>query len=161
MSNNQSLYIGAYLEIAVKPVRVMRLRLQCKNGHVYSTGYCPLCGEKIQNVSIDVEEMPAHIVPWLLPDEWEDVLAVITPPSLFQTGVILAKGNEGKPSGDWYHFSRYNWDEEVKPIPAPDDAAGLVSDLETNYSDIIAALKASPAVLSVELKIGIVVDIEY
>lgn len=163
MGNYTDHYFGAYLEIKVsKSLRVRPASLICPNGHGLQDNYCRECGAKSQQQPTRME-YPTHIVNDLLGEDWEDVLAVITPEKLYGTGVILAVGNSDKPRGEWLYLSQWPEDNDpyVKDFPTAVEVSEMMYEIAENYADMIAALKESPSVEDVTIKAGYVVDQEY
>lgn len=163
MGNNTSHYFGAYLEISVNEVSVTRRVSQCESGHRVLGQFCNICGCKIGMADVTVMEYPLHIIDFL-PMAYEDVLGVITPPSLFSTGMIIAVGNAVdvvKEPEKWLSLSSYGNEVETKEFPDSQDIAKMKLYLSEHYAGIIAALKASPVVRDVQIKAGYVFDVEY
>lgn len=165
MGNDTSHYFGAYLEIKTTKVEMSVWFKGCKNncdnrGH---GPYCSTCGNPIETGYRSEFGYPHYIVGSIVDEKWEDVLAVITPPSLFKTGVILAKSNFPIIKGeDWLHIDcSYGWEDETKVFPTQDEIEAMKNALLIGASDIIKALNDSPYVISVEAKAGYVLNTEY
>lgn len=165
MANYTYHYFGAYLEIKVSKVKQTRHFQGCDNGHeVYWTQkFCPECGNPIGEQTKVLNVFPSLIVDHLLDEEWEDVLAEITPEKLFGTGVILAIGNLDKPSGTWLYLSQWPEDNDPyeKHFPAPVEVAKMKRELTENYVDVITALREVEAVQDITIKAGYVINQEY
>ncbi len=163
MANDTYHYFGAYLEIKVRPFTVMRTYNECVHGHRRETPYCNECGTPVKPIEKTEQVIPTMIVDHLLGDEFEDVLHEVTPPNLYQTGVILAVGNMGGKCGQWLYLSRWHEENEcqTKLFPTTEQIAEMVNELSSNYSEIIQALRESPHVETVAIKAGYVLDAEY
>lgn len=162
MSNRTYYYFGAYLEIDVLEVTFQRKFQGCSNGHksYNNNKYCAECGSRIGVQSEIVTEFPTWIES-LIGDKWEDVLSVITPPTMFQTGTIIAAGN-AVPGGKWLYLDQWGDEKiQIKEFPTGDEIANMKAEFETNYADIIDALKKCKDVISVKIKAGYVLDQEY
>jgi hypothetical protein len=158
-------YFGAYLEIKVKKVeREHRVRA-CKNGHLEhgrQGNFCIECGEPIEVQTHLEKRFPKHPNDFLS-EQWEDHLAVITPPSLFDFGTIIAipnKGSSVQAPTKWLHLS-HNSNIGFARFPTPEEISAMVENLMTGYAGIIAALEASEVVESVVVRAGYVLDTEY
>jgi hypothetical protein len=163
MGNYRSHYFGAYLEIKVtKAMEIIPDGLICPNGHVGHASYCGECGMKFQKHA-PKRVYPTLIVDHLLGEEWEDVLGNITPQKVRGNGIILAIGNSNQGGGEWLYISQYPGENDpvLKEFPTQEEISKMVNELETNYNDIIVALRKSPFVKSVTVKAGYVLDEEY
>lgn len=164
MSNETRHYFGAYFEIKTERIERISLYLGCKNGHRdYSKGnaFCPKCGEKTGSHKEVSMVYPTCIVDHLLGEEYEDILAVITPYSLFGSGTILAISNSIECNSEWLSLDRWGGEIATKPFPTQEEIERMKAELETSYAEIVGALRRSSAVQSVIVKAGYVIDEEY
>lgn len=162
MANETYYYFGAYLKITVNEIEIKEFFIGCKNGHSGGGNYCQTCGEPVGNQSRIVTTYPTWIYDELLDDpKWEDVLSVMTPPSLYKTGVIIAKGNLSKPRGEWIVLNRWDDSVQIKDFPSESEITEMKNQLQDNYIDVISALQELDSVALVEVKAGYVMDAEY
>jgi len=162
MSNNISHYFGAYLEIRVNKAQREKKILSCPNGHSYKNfPFCPECGMKISEKVVTYDEYPTNIVDDILDDDWEDILSVITPPSLYGTGVILARGNSTDDQ-EWLDIYEGQYpEEEIKDFPSQDEIVGMIGKILDDYWNIIAELEKSSLVENISVQAGYVLNAEY
>lgn len=152
-------YFGAYLEIKVRPSKKKTTVSRCENWHRENGKYCSKCGSEIITETVISEHMPNHITDLI---EEDDRLAVITPPSLFETGIIIAIGNLAIITNDtWMHISRYDNDEEIKAFPTNDEVETMKIAFIDGYHEVIDEIRKSRLVISAEVKSGYVLDCEY
>ena len=157
MSNKTDYYFGAYLEIetAVMPV-TLRYRV-CDFGHREnrSFAFCPTCGAPIKMREVTAMERPNSLYD-LLPDE--EQLTSITPPALYGLKIIAIANTTS--AGQWLVI---NGDDTIEILDFPTDAevSSLKAALTERYAVTIAALRHHPAVLSVTVKAGYVLNAEY
>lgn len=152
-------YFGAYLKIEVSQTLEHQSENRlCPNGHGLQDAYCRECGERSQQPP-PVMKYPTSICDDLLGDEWEDVLSVITPADLFQTGDILAKSVYGQ----WLivHDDEYDFEVTTKPFPTVVEVKALELELTIKCEDIIQALRRSEHVINVSVEVGYVLVQEY
>lgn len=148
------------MEIAVNKVERKERRNECENGHLADSVFCPECGAPVFAVMTISREYPAHVVWDILPEEYEDVLAEITPPALFGTGVILAMDNTNK-GAEWLYLSPEEPKHHTLDFPTTDEIEAMKTALVVNRADIIAKLRESPVVKSVTVKVGYVCNPEF
>ena len=165
MSNETRYYFGSYLEIKVKKQPVKNVFYACKNNHEQRQNfkYCFKCGCLVDKHIKIVEEYPAHFCEFLSEadnEKYEDELLIITPPSLNETGTILAI--DGTSNDEcWLYLDRSNSGGELKKFPSYEEIATMEKSLTQSQSSIINALKNNDSVLSVEIVSGYVLDAEY
>ena len=155
-------YFGAYLEIDVKQRVQQEQYRSCKNNHEIQPGdFCPVCGEPVEVKTRSVQEFPVWISD-VIGDEWIDVLAHITPPSLYGTGKIIAIGNSSALNdGEWMYIMGNNADIEMKEFPKEREIQKMTKDFETSYRSIIHVLIKSPEVSRIQIKAGYVLDADF
>lgn len=162
MGNETGYYFGAYIEIEVKKLERQEIFFACKNGHRSNSKFCSQCGSPVEEQTVTIVEYPIWINDVVVGDEWTDALCVITPPSLHQTGVIIAVGNFfDKPRGEWLYLDRWDHDIETKNFPTGDEISQMIRELESNYNEIITVLRNSPNVNRVSVRAGYVLDTDY
>ena len=115
---------------------------------------------QIEVVGYQNGEFPTLIEDVLPHEQFEDVLEVITPYILFNTGVIIAIGNSDKPAGEWLTISSDAGQNEeyLKQFPTEAGIRNLTYEFIDNYAEIIAELNKSPLVKSAVVRFGYVLD---
>lgn len=162
MGNNTSLYIGAYLKIEVGKITRMGHLYVCSNGHRTTSGpFCAQCGapsekELISDYAADLYDLLPHVKV----NEFEDILVVTTPPSLFRTGVVIATGNRSS-AGHWCRYWPGDEGLELEALPTDEQIAGMKAEFEREYAGLISLLRKAPLVRSATVEAGIVLDAEY
>lgn len=157
MSNNTDYYFGAYLEIETTERPVTISYRACANGHKEnrSFAFCPTCGAQIAMREVTAMERPNSLYD-LLPDD--EQLTGITPPALYGLKIIAIANTTS--TGQWLVI---DGDDTVEMLDFPTDAevSNLKAALTERYAGTIAALRQHPAVLSVTVKAGYVLNTEY
>lgn len=157
MSNSTSHYFGAYLEIETSPVETYEAQRRCAGGHkVGSTPYCPHCGKQVVRQSVVVMQHPTTVYELLQTDD--EQLTSITPPSLYGKKII-AIANTSR-AGQWLVVDGAA-NLEMMDFPTDAEVASLKMALAERYADTIATLRQHPAVVSVTVKAGYVLDTEF
>jgi hypothetical protein len=153
-----SYHFGVYIEIKTKKVEKRRLVRKCANGHTKTSGaFCPECGEVMKEIELGVWDFPLFLVDSILDVGWQDVLSEITPPSLRGTNKILAVANM-RPGGYLKTASSSN---EVIDFPTQAEIEAMQEEFVINHSDVMVVLRNSPYVVSISVKAGIILDIEW
>lgn len=157
MSNNTDYYFGAYLEIETSTMPVTKSYRVCANGHIEnrSFAFCPTCGAQIAMREVTAMERPNSLYE-LLPDD--EQLTSVTPPALYGLKIIAIANTTS--DGRWLVI---DGDDTIEILDFPTDAevSSLKVALTERYAGIIAALRQHPAVLSVTVKAGYVLNTEY
>ena len=158
MSNNTDYYFGAYLEIETATMPVTKSYRACANGHTEnrSFAFCPTCGAQIAMREVTVMERPNSLYE-LLPDD-DEQLTSITPPALYGMKIIAIANTTS--AGQWLVI---DGDDTIEILDFPTDAevSSLKTALLERYAVTIDALRQHPAVLSVTVKAGYVLNTEY
>ncbi len=158
MSNETRHYFGAYLEIDTAATEVEIGRALCPQGHPVNTSFCPICGGKVKMRPVKVVKHPNSLYE-LLPND-DEQLTSITPPSLYGKKIIAIANTTS--AGEWLIVGGgWRSDNETLDFPTDAEIANFKSALETTYADVIAILRQHPAVLSVTVRAGYVLDTEY
>jgi hypothetical protein len=159
MSNETRHYFGAYVEIETAERAVTEFHRACANGHKEnrSFDFCPICGAQITTRSFTAMKRPASLYELLRNSD--EQLTSITPPHLYGKKIIAIANTTS--AGEWLIVNRFSGDNEVLDFPTEAEIASLKSALETTYADVISTLRQHPAVLSVTVKAGYVLDTEY
>jgi hypothetical protein len=140
MSNTTRHYFGAYLEI------------ETQEGE-----FCPHCGHKITGQASKDANRPATVYA-LLGNDDDEQLASITPPSLWGKKII-AIANRAE-AGTWL-VADQDCEVEVLDFPTDAEVDSLKAALADTVASTITILRLHPAVLSVTVKAGYVLDTEY
>ena len=158
--NNINRYFGAYLEVRVNKVEYEDSYLACENGHRVGGGsFCIQCGSPITKHLGTVSEYPTDIY-GLIGEEWLDVLAIITPPELYGTGIILVRSNM-RPGGEWLYLDRWDVMVQTKDFPTDTEQQEMMREFEGNHADVIEAIRQADGVVGVTIKAGYVLVSEY
>ena len=158
MSNETRHYFGAYLEIDTAAIEMQEMRALCPQGHPIVNGpFCSQCGGKLTMQAVKIVKHPTELHQLLAGDD--EQLTSITPPSLYGKKIIAIANTTS--AGHWLIVDRFSGDNEVLDFPTEAEIANLKAALETTYADVIATLRQHPAVLSVTVKAGYVLDTEY
>lgn len=157
MSNETRHYFGAFLEIETDATEMQEMRALCPQGHLANTSFCPKCGGNVMMRPVKVVRHPTELYE-LLPSD-DERLTRITPPSLYGKKIIAIANTTS--AGHWLIVDRFSGDNEVLDFPTEAEIANFKVALETTYADTIATLRQHPAVLSVTVKAGYVLDTEY
>jgi len=159
MSNNTSFYLGPYLEIKVKMIEKEFIRYGCENGHNTGGNFCSICGKPSGKRTVKKTVFPSRVESDILDESFKDQLSHITPPSLYQTGVILERSNTV--SCEWLKLDKYNHLDGVKPFPTSAEVDRMCADFIEEHMEIIDHIRNSDCVVSAEIKSGYVLDCEY
>lgn len=161
MGNTTDHYFGAYLEIKTKMATNQKTVYRCKNSHDGQRGaFCSRCGRPIKELIAEESFYPSQLH-WLIDEEWEDVLVEVTPPSISDSDVILARSNLREASGTWLYLENRWGVEQIKDFPSNNEIEEMKASLAATHADVIQALRESPNVVSVTIKAGYVLDTEY
>jgi len=167
MSNNVHHYFGAYLKIKAKKVKHESVSFECSGGHrmrmsLSMPKYCHECGGGFVRISKTIEVYPTWLcsdAAEILPLEYEDELAIITPPEMFSKGYILAKDNKSG-AGEWLNLD-YTSEEFNEIFPTQKDIEQLESDFYEANKEVIDLIRKSEYVESAEILAGYVLDAEF
>jgi len=165
MANETNYYFGAYLEIKTKEQEKNYVVYSCENNHKQKEGnFCGQCGKPVIKKIETTQEYPVHYLDLLSEEDYEkyeDELHIITPPSIYESGLILAINNRTADDSCWLHLSRDGNETELKKFPSEAEIQLMESSLLTEQSQIIKALQKHDNVLSIEVNSGYVLDAEY
>ena len=159
MSNNTDYYFGAYLEIETATIPVTLRYRVCDFGHreERSFAFCPTCGARITMREVTAMERPSSVYDLLGHDD-DEQLTSITPPALYGLKIIAIANTTS--AGQWLVI---DGDDTIEILDFPTDAevSSLKAALTERYAATIDTLRQHPAVLSVTVKAGYVLDTEY
>ena len=157
MSNNTDYYFGAYLEIETAMMPVTKRYRVCDFGHRENRAFafCPICGARITLREVTAMERPSSLYE-LLPDD--EQLTSITPPALYGLKIIAIANTTS--AGQWLVIDG-GQTVETLDFPTDTEVSSLKATLTERYAGTIDALRQHPAVLSVTVKAGYVLNTEY
>lgn len=163
--NYHGFYFGAYIEVATKRIKKLAKRNECDNGHErrFFTKFCPECGAPVTTKDVYVEAFP-ECFHGILPAEFEGSIGLSGPNHLPKTGVLIAVPEDSE-KGLWLRISHHKnvFDRtygltDTKPFPTDQEVDNLIDEVEKEYADVIECLHSSPAVQSVNIRCGLIVD---
>ena len=166
-------YLGSYIEIEVnKTLEKKHHQLKCDKGHILEDKgidfelsqyiFCSKCGSPVNKVVYNTLEYPVHLDD--IDDDIHENFGNITPPSLFNTGVIIAISNCN--NFRWLYLGNYANNDpayQISDFPSETDILKMKDDfsIELESSGVLKKLISSPYVNSVKVKAGYVVDVGY
>lgn len=168
MSNDTRYYFGAYLYIKVRKRNNIIKFQSCSNGHKNEIGnFCVICGNPILKQKESITSYPTLLD--LIPENeyasYEDDLAIITPPSLYCKGVIIAINNKG--NGDklrWLTLSGAECSSdliEILDFPSDKEINLMKEEFNKKHAKLIKLLLKSENIIELQIKSGYVLDLDY
>ena len=168
MSNNHSFYFGAYLQITTKQLPVMKTLLVCWNDHRPSGSprFCPECGSRVEKETVEGMRHPTiWDIGLMMSDEFEESLAEITPPCLYNKGTVILKSNFNFDGVEWLELNGSGYGDlihdQMGQFPTDKEVQSMKDVFASEHGETVALIQAIDFVTAASVKCGYVLNADY